>query len=62
MPILEIVDNEGKLIMTIEGPVFPRKGVDADYLGYWLSINGEGQLLSADLFSKAMTKLYDDTF
>lgn len=61
--IMQIVNSSGQWVMQIEGPIFPRKDVKADYMGYWLEMpDGEGQLLHADCFAEEMLKLYKKTF
>lgn len=63
---LTIINKKGEAILTIEGPIFPRQGVGADYLGYWVSradhAEGEGMLLSADRLVLWAEKLYKEEF
>ena len=49
--------------MEIEGPVFPREGVRADYLGYWMNVpGGEGMLISAQTFCDELLDIYKRNF
>ncbi len=63
MATMQIINSKGERVMQIDGPIFPRKGVEADYLGYWMETpDGEGQLLRADIFAEKILQIYKETF